>query len=522
MIKPALFAIAVGICATLSAQPVTRLSASTDQFPEVSFTVRDRNPEAADPARLALTENGKPLKFTLTAQKDDRQPAGKDVLILFENSHWSEFGPQREYFKKLLSQALKGKSAGSDRYFLATFDWTRKDGTVLVFSDSDAYTDPAKLLEAVQAIKAPASDARIHRSTELFQALSEGIGFVSRKRGANAPAILLLSAEFSNVFNDKFDDEEVVVQARRADVPVYAIRYPRMGGKYSLSRVVTESYGLHEEADTEKPSKTEEALKAMLEKIPQRALGKVYLLKTTVSAEPDGQAHSLEIVLNGAEKYQLDFTSPGRIAHLLRNPLYLVLAIVLALALLGTGIWLFLRAKKRSNQEKLQAAQKLESARREAAEALQAQEQRFQQTLEHKEHQAREEQRRQEEASFYAEKSARMKFLPRFPGLTDRNGHRHEIGRPVMRMGRDQAQSDLVFADPSVSRAHAVIGFEHGAGLSSPDMAGRFYIWDVGSSNGTYVNEQLLPRPGETGYGPRELRNNDIVRLGSLSFSFNF
>lgn len=74
-----------------------------------------------------------------------------------------------------------------------------------------------------------------------------------------------------------------------------------------------------------------------------------------------------------------------------------------------------------------------------------------------------------------------------------------EIDRPVIRIGRSQADTDLVLAHGWVSRAHARL------------YADRlpYRIEDLGSSNGTMVNDAALP-PGEL----RPLQDGDVIAIG--------
>jgi pSer/pThr/pTyr-binding forkhead associated (FHA) protein len=51
-------------------------------------------------------------------------------------------------------------------------------------------------------------------------------------------------------------------------------------------------------------------------------------------------------------------------------------------------------------------------------------------------------------------------------------------------------------------------------------MAGQFYIWDAGSTNGVFVNNQQVGSPDSRGFVPRALKNNDLVRLGNISFTY--
>ncbi len=72
------------------------------------------------------------------------------------------------------------------------------------------------------------------------------------------------------------------------------------------------------------------------------------------------------------------------------------------------------------------------------------------------------------------------------------------IDRDWLVVGRGRG-ADALLADPTLSRAHAAIGFEGGAG---------FFVQDLGSTNGTLIN------------GRREERGSivdgDEVQLGKL------
>lgn len=69
-------------------------------------------------------------------------------------------------------------------------------------------------------------------------------------------------------------------------------------------------------------------------------------------------------------------------------------------------------------------------------------------------------------------------------------------------LGRSGA-CNLVLADPFASQEHAKISF-HG---------GQYWLEDMGSTNGTYLNEVRLERP-------TVLANGDMVRIGGVTFQF--
>lgn len=62
--------------------------------------------------------------------------------------------------------------------------------------------------------------------------------------------------------------------------------------------------------------------------------------------------------------------------------------------------------------------------------------------------------------------------------------------------------ADLMIADPTISRAHAAIGYAEG----------RFFVEDLGSTNGTQVNGSSSSHA--------ELRDGDRIQMGKLWLRF--
>lgn len=73
-------------------------------------------------------------------------------------------------------------------------------------------------------------------------------------------------------------------------------------------------------------------------------------------------------------------------------------------------------------------------------------------------------------------------------------------------LGRDGEEADMVVADRSVSRRHAVL---HG-------RDGQVYIEDLDSTNGTFVNDIRLPVKRQW-----QIKSGDIVRLGNTGYQIN-
>lgn len=77
-----------------------------------------------------------------------------------------------------------------------------------------------------------------------------------------------------------------------------------------------------------------------------------------------------------------------------------------------------------------------------------------------------------------------------------------ELSGRTVQVGRI-SDNDIVLPDPNVSRVHARV--------ESRD--GSYFITDLESTNGTFVNEQRVDSA--------KLRENDVIRLGSTRFIFH-
>ncbi|MFQ5417231.1 MAG: FHA domain-containing protein [Myxococcota bacterium] len=80
-------------------------------------------------------------------------------------------------------------------------------------------------------------------------------------------------------------------------------------------------------------------------------------------------------------------------------------------------------------------------------------------------------------------------------------GLRIPLDRDWMVIGRGPT-ADVVLSEPTISRAHAAVGYEKG----------EFFVQDLGSTNGTGVNAQRQPRC--------VLCDGDEIQLGKLLFRF--
>ena len=83
-----------------------------------------------------------------------------------------------------------------------------------------------------------------------------------------------------------------------------------------------------------------------------------------------------------------------------------------------------------------------------------------------------------------------------------------DIDKPEIRIGRSP-KSDVYIDDASVSSAHCVIETVPNA---DENASTEYYVRDLGSTNGTYVNIDRIDRC--------RLNHEDVLRVGLKSFKF--
>jgi pSer/pThr/pTyr-binding forkhead associated (FHA) protein len=84
----------------------------------------------------------------------------------------------------------------------------------------------------------------------------------------------------------------------------------------------------------------------------------------------------------------------------------------------------------------------------------------------------------------------------------DHPDRRLDVAKPALVIGRSQ-ENDLVVDHNTVSRQHATIKLE----------GEQFYLYDMGSTNGTFVGEQQIREPVA-------LEDGMMIRFGEKAFIF--
>jgi hypothetical protein len=506
------------ICHHLWGQSVQIRTVNADHYPKIEIEVSDRNPEQWDKSKIRLLEDNRPIDSLLLESSVPEKKTYKQVFVLFENSHFPSFDAQRIYLKAFLKEALEYFDDRDEIYF-AEFDWTLPDGKVL--GQGSVYKgDKGGVSEILDAVKRPASSGKTHESTELNSALMEALEFMANvaERPEFEKAVLIFSSEFSNIYNSIHTPESIILSSRQKNIPIYSVRYPRMAPKYSLAKITQATYGKHFAVDLGKSRDDQTArFGKVIEEMNSRAVGRSYLISYTTALPPGTKPVSVKIVLPD-DPFQPEsiLVTPGYGQYIMGNPLLLGLSIGGFTVLLLLVVFLLIRQRKKRMLDRAASDQKLRELREESRREIGKQEKLFEKLENERKSQREREyvlQREQEKEKALELSLARLRQMPRVPFLTAQDGSKYSLSL-INLVGRSHQEGcSIVISDATISRKHACILFEKQSMDGVPEANYSFFLVDLGSSNGSYVNEKQVQTPVL-------LNNGDLIRFGNVSLTY--
>lgn len=493
-------------------QMVQKGTPDASEFPQVIAKINSRSPEAKTAPHFSLREGDLDLDFTVTAVEPEDSGSNKTVLVLWELLPHEKRRPQNAYCKQLLADALPRILQEGDKINVATFAWTDQDDgrSTLDFLTPGFTTDTSSLRKKVLDAKPSTENSfSATHGSELFPAISEGIETLAS--ASNAKALIVVSAEFPNIYNRVGDVSMVTAKARETDVSVYNYRYKVMSDKYHLDDLAYGSYGLSHQLDPSNQAASLETLVGHVNSVTARSLGMDYEFTFRADSTLDGSLHTVQLNA-GTEALTISFEEPaqGFGGWIAANPLIAGGIGLGILLLLGVILFLMRRNKKKQEEaeaEKERRMKEMEEKDKEKKAQLEAQQREIQnmkaQEAEkiQREKLAREQQRAQEERARLTNEMFSGGRVPRFNITAGEFRDSVELQGPVTVVGRD-ASSDIQIQHPTVSRNHLQITYREG----------KFMVTDLGSTNGTRINGEQI-RDGE-------IKHGDMLEAGDVGLSF--
>lgn len=493
-------------------QMVQNGTPDASEFPKVIAKVNSRSPEVKSAPHFSLREGEMDLDFTVESIEPEDSGSTKTVLVLLELLPHDKRRTQNAYCKQLLADALSGILQEGDKINVATFAWTDQDDgrSTLNLLSPGFSTDTAGLRTKVLEAKSPSpktfSDTH---GSELFPAITEGIETLAGSE--DAKTLVVISAEFPNIYNRVGDVSMVTAKARETNVAVYNYRYKVMSDKYHLDDLAYGSYGLSHQLDPDNIDASRQTMVDQLKSATRRSLGMDYAFTFRADSTVEGSLHTL-LLSAGSESLTISFEEPakGFGGWIADNPL-IAGGIGLGILLLIAVILFLMRKNKKKREEeeaeKERRMKEMEEKDKEKKAQLEAQQREIremkQQEAEkaNRERAEREQQRAEEERKKLTAEMYAGGRVPRFNIIAGEFRDVVELTGPVTVIGRD-ASADIQVQHPTVSRNHLQITFRDG----------RYLVTDLGSTNGTKINGAQV-REGE-------IKHGDMLEAGDVSFSF--
>ena len=514
-----LIGLSVCFAVCLDAVGQTQLSADITtppemEYPEQRAIVSVRNPDGVDSLDLVVSENDSAITLARFKEiKAELKSTGKCVLVLFENHRFASRNDQRKFFKELIQNTAADVVEEKDEFYFASFDWDRKElgGKYLFHASQSSSNQPQDLInwsEAVQP-KMSGADYKETRGTEIYSALDEAISFLDAVNTDKPKCIVVFSTAFSNVFNPKKDESDVVTASKKSNIPIYSIDY-RYGPKYNFEGLAAKTHGLSRLFNSSERKRAEDTFVDFMSKVESRAMGKKYEIEFVTTHPKDGQTHRTNIEANG-ESGELNFTtqSPNIMDWINTNPLLAGILGGVGLLVLILIIVLIRKSSKEKERKEREARARMEQVEEEnrlANEKISKQED----AMRHREERER---IQQEKALAEEQEAARLKVenelilnmkqdgMPRLSG--EFQGVKAEllIDKPVVTIGRKESNYYHIKHN-TVSGDHAEIRFSDG----------KYTIVDLNSSNGTLVNGRRITE--------HVLKHGDVVQFGQIELTY--
>ena len=497
---------------SMQGQMVQKGTPDASEFPKVVAKINSRSPEVRTAPYFSLREGEVDLDFTVENVEPTDSGSTKSILVLLELLPHTKRRTQNAYCKQLLTQALPDILQEGDKVNVATFAWTDQDEgrRTLNFLKTDFSTDTTNLRKMVEMAKSPSNTTfSENHGSELFPAITEGVEALATRE--DAKVLVVLSAEFPNIFNRVGDVSMVTAKARESNVSVYNFRYKVMSDKYHLDDLSYGSYGLSHQLDPENLEASLQTFKNNLNSATKRSLGMDYEFTFRADSTADGSLHTIQLTA-GNESLTVSFEEPAQSfgEWLANNPL-IAGGIGLGIILIAIAIFLLMRRAKKQREEaeaeKEKRMKEMEEKDKEKKAQLEAQHREIQAMKRQEAEKAaneralREQQRAEEERKRLSAEMFAGGRIPRFNVVSGDFRDTIQLQGPVTVIGRD-AGADIQISHPTVSRRHLQVTYRDGT----------YLVTDLGSTNGTKINGSPIHEG--------EIRHGDLVEAGDISLSF--
>jgi pSer/pThr/pTyr-binding forkhead associated (FHA) protein len=471
---------------------------STDAtaYPVIRSIVEVPAGTAAQASDFRVVEEGRELNFNLGQAPDSAAETGKNkaVFILMEASGFT-YGTALNNFKTAVIESLSGLRSG-DKVNVGYFGKADRSNKTLNMLSAEFTADITTLKNEITSKVTASRDTTY--VADVYKAIYEALDYMAEKQSLPANKQLVILSAAINNSRSPIKAEDCIEKSLRLKIPIYTITY-KTGNSYAPDNFVRLSDRTNGETTLAKTlDEMRTASRDFISLPPAKpaSLG-AYVLEFTTSNPQNGRIFQYEVRYKG-QRQAATYKAPEAQAGFLANYGLYVVGIALLLAA-GMG-WLVYQARQK----------KMEYEENKAPE----QEARLNENEAREKRAAQEEVRQPENRSYIPPVNqappgdlkrtmiaggGAAPTLMVTAGTFSRN---FTLDRPQLAIGR-AAGNDIVIPEATVSGTHATITNE----------GGNFYITDIGSTNGTFINNQRIQ-------GRHLLKTGDTISMGAAQLTF--
>lgn len=495
---------------------------NTENYPELSVKINIYNPNLKKANDFKIFEDTKSKTFSLKEITDYKEiDTTKAILILLEDmTHISHAG-QLDFYKELLNKSLAKFVNKNDKVNIAVFDRNRDGNSPLRFLN-EKYTDNTQiLLQKINDYKSINDYQSNNQSSDLYNALYDGMNDLRKNYSEKNKIILVLSAAYNFETTNENTQESLINFSGNNKIPVYSIQY-RIWENRTINRLANESFGkFFISIDKNREIATDSCINFMKNAV-YKLYGRDYLITFDTENKKDGKLHTFNIEIENT-KFDIQYKSPdcNIICYAKYNPLIAAAIILLFLTL----IFFIYKFITKNNEKKAAEAKikeelyqkelknqklKIEKVQAENLENIKRQEEKFKYETQQKELvEEIKKQKEQELKNIELQEQAQARIIkemknngfPKIISYSINDEAEFVINKPVILIGRD-VNCDIIIDDLNVSRKHFYIKY----------INNTYIITDNQSTNGIAVNGKKVQES--------QLKHNDIIELGPVRIKF--
>jgi len=510
--------------------------AINSQYPTIKFRINHFDPETKTKDAFKLFENGNEIEFTvrsIAADKDEIHK-NKTILFLFEDMSPTTHPEQKIFFQQLLSISLGAFVNDGDGVNVAVFNRSTNGSSPIRKMLLQNYTDDKELLKSkISNFESQYDVWASQKSSDLYQSIFDGINQLLKMDSNTGKILVVLSAGFNNPESSENSTARVISLATKNRIPIYNIQYYYQGWEHhKLTTLVNESKGLEFIASHSNKEKdlriAADSLAFFMNNALLRLHGNDYEFTFKTSEEKDTKLHAVQLKEGNRVSDIVFYTPTPSLMDIATKHSVLVLGIFIIIITIVVAIVITIKRnkwnalkKEKDQQEKVEQlrldAERVAKEQKERAEADRMKMEDLQQVVEEQRRKAEELQRKtddekrkrleqlqSENYQRQLEETVREMQIKGFPRLiiSTREGNKTlTITNPETTLGRN-SDNMIALEEQSVSRNHAKITYS----------AGNYFIEDLGSSNGTFINGRKVKK--------QLLNNADVIQLGQQQISF--